>query len=109
MADAKNAADILMPKNIEEKIVFALSSSRIGPILTLGIPTAAWEYMKDGKTHHFDLTAIGIPVKLMLFGAESHDAAMKVLEKAAADNGVPLLDGRQQDFGIKEFGKETQD
>jgi hypothetical protein len=98
-----------MPKNIEEKIVFALSPSDIGPILTLGIPKAAWEYMKDGKTHHFDLTSIGIPVKLLLFGAESHDAAMKVLTKAAADQGVPLLDERQRDFSISEFNKETQD
>jgi hypothetical protein len=98
-----------MPKNIEQKIVFALSPSDIGPILTLGIPKAAWEYMKDGQTHHFDLTSIGIPVKLMLFGGESHDAIMRTLEKAAAAQGAAVLDERQRDFSIKEFNKETQD
>jgi len=95
-----------MARNIEDKIVFALSPSDVGPILTLGIPTAAWEYMKDGKTHTFDLTSIGVPIKLMLFGAESHDAAVKTLQQAAAQQGIPMLDERRTDFSIK--GKDEQ-
>lgn len=90
-----------MAKNIDEKIVFSLANTEVGQLLILGVPKAAWEYMSDGKTHNFDLTAIGFPVKLMLFGADSHDAAIKVMEKAAADAGVALLDGRQKDFDIK--------
>jgi hypothetical protein len=65
-----------MAQKLEDKIVFALSPSDVGPILTLGIPQGAWDYMKDGKTHTFDLTSLGVPVKLMLFGASSHDAAL---------------------------------
>lgn len=73
------------------------------PLLILGIPTQAWDYMKDGKTHHFDLTKIGLPVKLMLFGAENHDAAMKVLAAGAAANNEAYLDERRRDFSIDEL------
>ncbi len=52
------------------------------PIVIIGIPAQAWEYMKGGKTHHFDFTGIGVPVKLIMYGAESHDAAMAVLAQA---------------------------
>jgi hypothetical protein len=90
-----------MPKNPEEKILFALSPSDVGPILTLGIPKGAWDYMKDGRTHTFDLTSIGVPIKLMLFGAESHDVVYKTLAKSAADAGIPFLDERQGDYSIK--------
>lgn len=89
-----------MSTKLDEKIVFALSPSDVGPILTLGIPKAAWEYMKDGKTHTFDLTSLGIPVKLMLFGAESHEGAIQTLKDAAAQQDVPILDRRHKDWSI---------
>jgi hypothetical protein len=90
-----------MTTNIDEKIVFALSPSDVGPILTLGIPTAAWEYMKDGKTHTFDLTSLGVPIKFVLFGAASHQAAIQVLKDSAEKNDVPFLDRRHKDWSIK--------
>lgn len=92
---------------IEEKIVFAVSPTGQGdgaPVVILGIPKGAWEYMKDGKTHNFDLTKAGIPVKLMLFGAESHDAAMKVMNEAFAASGNAYLDARNRDFSIEPKG-----
>lgn len=85
----------------ENQILFALMNADEGPILTLGIPKAAWNYMRNGKTHTFDLRNIGFPVRLMLFGAETHDAALKEIERAAAEKGVPLLDERRKDFSIK--------
>lgn len=69
----------------EEQMVFSVSYEGQGdgvPVVIIGMPAQAWEYMKDGKTHHFDFTNIGVPVKLMMFGAESHDAAMAVLAQA---------------------------
>lgn len=96
-----------MAQDINEKLVFAVSPSGTGdgvPVLVVAVPKGAWEYMKDGKTHHIDLTAIGMPVKLVMFGAEDHDDAMETLQEAAAAQGASYLDLRRQDFGIKPQG-----
>lgn len=87
---------------IEEKIVFAITETTLeGKVILLGVPNAAWEYMKDGKTHHLDLSAIiGVSCKLLLFGGESHDSIRKTLEQAAAAQGQPVLYERK-DYGIK--------
>jgi hypothetical protein len=93
-----------MVQNIEQKIVFAISPEGQGdgvPLLLVGVPRAAWVYMKDGKTHHFDLTSVGIPLKLMMYGAADHDAAMKVVQDAMAASGQAYLDERQTDFSIQ--------
>jgi hypothetical protein len=71
------------------------------PVLLVGVPAGAWEYMKDGKTHHFDLTRIGIPIKMMFFGAADHGAAMKLMEDAQRASNTPALDLRREDFSIK--------
>lgn len=94
-----------MPQNIEQKIVFAISREGQGdgaPILLVGVPRDAWIYMKDGKTHHFDLSPIGIPIKLMMFGEKNHDAVMKVMQEAIAASGQAYLDERQRDFSMKD-------
>lgn len=93
---------------IEEKIVFAVSppaKGEVAPVVILGIPKGAWEYMKDGMTHTFDLTKAGLPIKLILFGAESHDAAMKVLSAGIAAKGPAYLDERNKDFSIQPKSK----
>lgn len=95
--------------DIESKMVFAVSPGGQGdniPLVILGIPAAAWEYMHDGKTHSFDLTKIGIPVKLMLYGADDHSAAIKMIEKHFSANGLPYVDRRRDDFSIKPKVKE---
>jgi hypothetical protein len=89
---------------IEQKIVFANSPRGQGDGVTLllvGVPRDAWVYMKDGKTHHFDLTQVGMPVKMILFGARNHDAAMAVLQESAKSRGEAYLDERRRDFSIK--------
>jgi len=60
----------------------------------------AWEYMKDGLTHTFDLTGIGVPVRMMLFRGKDHGAVMTEIESAAKAAGIPLLDERRRDFSI---------
>ena len=47
--------------------------------------------MKDGKTHTFDLTSIGLPVKLMLFGGEGRAEITKTIEEANAARGLAAL------------------
>jgi len=95
-------------QTIEEKIVFAISPEGQGdgvPLLIVGVPAGAWEYMRDGKTHHFDLTSVGFPVKLMMFGCADHAAGMKVLEDAAKTRGQAYLDLRREDLSIKPMEK----
>ena len=71
------------------------------PALILGIPRGAWQYMRHGKTHTFDLTKAGLPIKLVLFGGKDHAEVMAVLNKAMADSKTPYIDERRTDFSIK--------
>jgi hypothetical protein len=94
-----------MVRNIEEKIVFGFAppaDPTKAATLIIGVPQAAWEYMKDGKTHTLDLTRIGIPIQLLLYGADSHDTAMRYIQEHNSKQGIPYLDERQKDFGITE-------
>lgn len=89
---------------LEEKMVFGVSPEGQGdgvPLILLGIPAGAWEYMREGKTHTFDLTKIGLPIKIMLYGAADHAAAMKLIEGHLSDKGMPYVDARREDFSIK--------
>jgi hypothetical protein len=90
--------------DIEEKIVFAVSPSGQGdgvPVMLLGIPKGAWQYMRNGKTHTFDLTSAGIPVKLVLFGGRDHAEVMRTVDEAMKISNTPYLDKRRDDFAIK--------
>lgn len=93
-----------MSRNIEEKVVFGVSPGS-EPMILLGVPKGAWDYMKDGKTHTFDLTKIGLPIKIVMYGAKDHAAAMKMIEGHLKDKGQPYLDERRRDFSIE--GRET--
>jgi len=91
----------------EDQILFALAPTKDGqpPIILFGIPEGAWEYMKDGKTHTFDLQKAGIPLRFMCFGCKSHSDGMKTLNDFMAKAGAPYLDERGKDFAI--YPKET--
>lgn len=93
-----------MSNSKDEKIVFfmgAPSRPDAPTTVIIGIPKAAWEYMQDGKTNHFTLEAFGIPVQLMLFGAENQEQIMEFLKKGAENAGTPLIDERHKDHSIK--------
>jgi hypothetical protein len=88
----------------EEKMIFGVSPDGTGdgvPLVLLGIPAEAWEYMKDGKTHNFDLTKVGLPIKIIIFGAESHDAAIKMINGHMSEHNLPYFDERHKDFSIE--------
>lgn len=99
--DTKAGEEVTM----EQKIVFAMHAPEAEgkpSTLIVGIPAQAWEFMKAGKTHNLDLTKLGVPVQLMLFGADDHEAAMTMLKEGAAQGGITLVDARQADFSVKE-------
>jgi hypothetical protein len=65
----------------------------------IGIPRPAYERMKDGKTLHFENIEMGL--RIVLFGAADHAAAVKMLHDGAAKAGAVLDDQRRKDSGIK--------
>lgn len=91
-----------MVKTTEDKIVFAISpgSGDGVPVVIVGIPVGAWDYMREGKTNHFDLTKVGLKCKFVMFGAATHDAALRALQAGASARGEPMLDERRTDFSI---------
>jgi hypothetical protein len=97
-------------KSVEEKIIFALApptdkpGGNGNPVLMLGIPKGAWDYMKDGMCHTFDLTKIGLPVQLVVFGGNTHESTLADLHRAIGQ--IPVVDLRSADFSIKTNKKE---
>lgn len=92
-----------MSRNIEEKVVFGFSPEGLDgvPLLLIGVPEGAWHYMQDGKTHHLDMTKIGLPVQLILYGGKDHSECMGHIERITKKSGMALLDERNKDFSIK--------
>lgn len=85
----------------EERMVFALGRDATGEsMLILGVSQACWDYMKDGKTHHFDLAKAGLPMKLVVFGAPTRDQCVKTIEAHNARAGAATLFQPGKDFGI---------
>ena len=86
----------------EEKVLFAISQDHGDqtPIILFAIPTGAWEYMKDGKTHTFDLAKAGLPIRVVLFGAKDSETAGKVLFEDLKKVGITVQDRRGEDFAI---------
>ena len=86
----------------DNKIAFAIAPIDNGvSLLLVGVPQQAWDYMKEGKTHTIDLTTLGLPIKVALYGGESHKEVMVVLKDYAKNNEIPYLDERDKDFSIK--------
>lgn len=100
----------MMQQDKEQKVAVGLGEALPGgvPVLLLGIPAGAWEYMQDSKTHTFDLTKVGLPLKLVMFGAPTYDQVVETMDVAArASSGQGLIDhpGRAGDpphIGIDE-------
>lgn len=92
-----------MGASIETKVIFGLSPPADGKsTVLLGIPRDAWRHMREGKTHHCDLTSAGLPVQLILFGGRDYDDCMKTMEKAIAVAGRAYEDRRRDDFSIQD-------
>lgn len=88
----------------EQKLVFAVGPDGQGdgvPLILVGVSAAAWAYMSDGKTHHCDLSGIGLPIKLMLFGGADRADIVKTIEAFNTRRGLASLHLPQRDFGIK--------
>lgn len=79
--------DITKADERNRKILFAVSAQGQGdsvPVVIVGIPKGAWDYMRDGKTNTLDLTRIGIKFKLLMFGCDTHEQGRSWLNLAEA-------------------------
>lgn len=89
---------------IDKKIVFAVAPGATDkdPVTCLlGMPTAAWDYIKDGKTHTLDLTnVLGIPLHIILYGGKDHKECLQVIHQHNSVHGIISKDERTKDFGI---------
>jgi hypothetical protein len=103
MADQQSAP----PPQGDAKLVFAISPEGQGdgvPLMLFAVTPGAWDYMRDGKTHTLDLTGLGIPIKVMMFGAKDRADALATIEAANQKHGHATLHLPQHDFGIKPPG-----
>lgn len=96
---------VLSGDDREQKVVFATGESDDGgaPLLLLGVPELAWEYMRDGMTSTFDLTKVGLGIRLIIFGGDSHESVMQIMKLSMAQQlaNLPIVDRRGEDFSIK--------
>lgn len=85
----------------DKRMVFGLGQDAAGEaVLLLGVPAAAWEHMKDGKTSHFDLAKAGLPLKVLVFGAATRNDCLKVIELHNSRVGVATFYEPGKNFGI---------
>ncbi len=86
----------------DEQCIFALSEPTNGVTTVLFLmPEGAWKYMQDGYGHEFDLTNVGLPVKVVIGRCKDHADGIKMLR---VNNKT--LDVRSLDMRL--FKKETK-
>lgn len=85
----------------DKKVIFALTQDTSGmPVVMLGIPAGAWEHLKHGNTNHFDLSKAGVPVKIIMFGADNRKAILDIIETHNKSIGAATLYQPGKNFGI---------
>jgi hypothetical protein len=91
------------PITPDQRVVFAVApeTGTENIVLVLQVPPGGWEYMKDGTSHTFDLTKVGIGLKVILAGCADRAAGIRVLEEWNAKQGNASLHMPGTDFGIK--------
>lgn len=86
---------------VKKQVIFAMGNDGDGmPFVILGVTEEAWKHMKDGKTHNFDLSKAGLPIKISMFGGKDEKAVMDKINKIMAAANMPYLDQRGEDFDI---------
>lgn len=87
----------------EERLVFAVAPEGVGdgvPLIMIGLTDKGWEYCKDGKTHMIDLSSIGLPFKMIMFGTRSHAQAKQTI-LGHNERVTKPIDMGDHDFSIK--------
>lgn len=90
-------------KEPDSKVLVALGEGAEKPVVILGIPAGAWDYMRGGLSHTFDLTSVGIPIQIIMFRGESYADVISTIENVAKETRMPV--GGLRDLGIQ---RETE-
>jgi hypothetical protein len=90
-------------KSKEHQVVFGLSADR--RFVILGISEASWNFMKDGKTHNFNLEQLGFPVSIVMYGAATRAQAYDMISHLTDNKKDPQLVDLESDFSIPEDQK----
>lgn len=73
------------------------------PTLVFVMPEQSWQYMQNGLGHEFDLTNVGIPLRVVIGRTATHETGMADLERA---NGGSLKKARDVRHIDMHFGKK---
>ena len=92
-----------MKDDIEKRMVWGIIPTTDGkpPIIMLGIPQGAWNRLKHHEAQTIDMTRHKIPLRVMVYGGQSHKDCLEVIEKAARSAGIAIIDERRDDHSIK--------
>jgi hypothetical protein len=103
----RNMNDNSNDKNVDTNVVFGIApplnpqDPRSPMTMVIGIPGPAYERIKNGDTHTINLEKVGLPVHIVIFGAESHQDAMGLLQQHNSFVNKQFVDARGADFDIK--------
>lgn len=103
-----------MKPDKNRKVVLAKAEALPGdvPTILMGVPADAWDHMKNVKTHTFDLTKVGIPVKILMFGGADYASVIDLMDVVARTATGSPMEGRETalgdlpDLGIDEPTKQ---
>jgi hypothetical protein len=95
--------------NREEKVIFAFAPGGDSPdgvpTLTFIMPEEAWHYMRTGMGHEFDLTMVGIPLRVAIGRTKNHASGIKLLEQM---NGGPMAKAKNVMDADLSFGQKPK-
>jgi hypothetical protein len=114
--DALNLRDALTawlmagepPAKDNENKVAVLEGDGDPPSIIFAMSQAAWDYIKDGKTHTFDLTRAGFPMQVLIAGGPTRASVLEDIKRAILAKGGSFDDGTRpdRDLGIQEPTKQ---
>jgi hypothetical protein len=94
----------------ETRVLFAYAPSSTQPngvpLVTLMMPQKAWDYMVGGLGHEFDMTKLGIPMRILIGRCQDHADGVHILEVA---NGGTLKRAGYNDVTDRDLSFKTSD
>jgi hypothetical protein len=91
-----------VPTNREKQVIFALGPGAAQadgvPVLIFMVPEAGWEHMRGGRSHDFDLTKAGVPLKIVIGRCRTRADGLRQLEPFL--KGHKVADLQDIDFSI---------
>ena len=73
----------------EQQIVMLMGRPPAGPLLFLGFPQGAWDYMAEGRVHVMDLTQAGVGLKIIITRGETKADVERILQETIGQAPPP--------------------